>query len=1441
MARIVLITDAWGPKFGGINALNTDLAKALGVLLTPTTEVLCVVLKAEPEDVEDARRSNVHLLSIGASRDHGLFEVSRATDVVNAVGKADGATWWVGHDIITGELAVSLPGAAGFGRSAVIHHMSYIDYQSYKHGAGQEAKKKYDRQKHIFKAADHVFGVGPLLYDRVLDFPGCSEQKVSMLIPGLAEIEPQPLPRTFNGMVFGRLDPENDRIKQGRLAIAGFATACKKASSPGGPAALQGARLHVIGIPEPGGEEEQSLRRFAAEKAGRVLMLVPLPYDDSRASVFESLARASVAMMLSWHEGFGLTGWEAVAAQVPLVVSRGTGVYQLVDQKLGGAGLGCLEVIDVRGQEEGEGEDNFQQQDEDEVAAALLSIAAAPERAKQDARMLHELLKERCGFTWTNAARSVAEALAIALPERTPAPLPACIPATDTPDSVPAEATPPQLDDLLELREPRWQPGCGLAESQLLRAEERSVPFHPSRRPLLEEVLHWAQADSQPAVALQLRIGSGGAGKTRLMLEACHELEAAGWRAGFLQSGANQDLSRRAANLIGISPRLLIVVDYAEARRQEVIELVRAALNAPPENRVRIMLLARTAGDWWDHLPEDHPAIDGFLTGGAVTGPYPLTPVRLEGTEREEVFREALAAFAERLHRDSAGCPVPDLSEPHFGQVLFIHLSALATLFGEQPDTVTGLLDATLRREHRYWHQAAADAELRPLVADGVDQTMALITLAGGTRSAGSTRALVAAAPILHHCTDAEKQTVFRLLGAFYPLRGGIDALRPDLLGERLVVKELIKDDELLDVVLCAGADEQVARSALTVLTRMARTNATDEEWLRRGLERHLEAQAQSAVDIAIEIGDPIGRIMAAVLEQSPKGRQHQVAMHLNLPRATVSLRELALVAARVRVNRLADKGRPRGQKAVVQLFKAYLELGKRLGDVGNHEEAVDACRRALELLQTRARRDWQTEAMAASAEGNLAVNLRNIGSYENALVYAEKVYVTFRNLAAARPDAFRANLAVSLNTFANRLSELGRYEEALTRAQEAYDLYEELAAAQPDAFRANLAGSLQNLANRLGELGRYEKALERAQEAYDIYEELAAARPDAFRANLAASLNTLANYLGDLGRYKEALTRTEEAYDIFEELAAARPDAFRAELAGLLNNLANRLDDLGRYEEALERAQEAYDIYEELAAARPDAFRAELAMSLNNFATCLSDLGRYEEALARTQEAYGIYEGLAAARPNVFSTDVAMSLSNLACHLSDLGRYGDAVARAKEAHTISAELEQIRPMVSHELTAGTGANYAHALIRHGRAAEAAKLARASTTRYEQLRAGPRGGVVAPEFAGCLAILAEALLITGEHDTALRHSRDACDIWSSVLESRSGLFEDRVAFAWAIRARCEEASGERAELHQSAGRGLRHFEADLARRPRPLTPHMSEVQGHLLRLIEPIS
>ena len=250
------------------------------------------------------------------------------------------------------------------------------------------------------------------------------------------------------------------------------------------------------------------------------------------------------------------------------------------------------------------------------------------------------------------------------------------------------------------------------------------------------------------------------------------------------------------------------------------------------------------------------------------------------------------------------------------------------------------------------------------------------------------------------------------------------------------------------------------------------------------------------------------------------------------------------------------------------------------------------------------------------------------LGRKEAALAVAEEATEAARELAAAEPDAYRPDLASSLNNKSNVLMRFRRPLEALRAAEESVTTYRDLAAADPDAFQSGLAMSLTNTSGRLLTLGRKEDALNAVEEAVTIRRELAAADPDAYRPELAMSLTYQSDYLLELGRKEEALTVAEEAVSAYRELAAARPAVFLPDLATSLHNKSNALKGLGRREEALAALEEAVALGRELAVARPAVFLPDLARLLNNQSVFLSELGHQEEeALAAAEEAVSTYQ----------------------------------------------------------------------------------------------------------------------------------------------------------------------------------------------------------------------
>jgi hypothetical protein len=306
MPNILLLATAWGPKHGGINAFNMDFATALAKHLKGTGRVFYSVLEASREDSERAEAAGVTLVALSKGHQYSEYDVHWAHAVQEMLPSETSIDWWVGHDVISAAAALKGPQVGG-GRSAVIMHMNYADYASFKHGSGSEAVRKEKRQRELFRAAHKHFAVGPLLRDAMRDMV---DGEVRMLVPGFARVQVRPATHSLTLITFGRMDRESDRIKQGALAVAGFASAVRAAQQPGMPRLLRdNPQMRVIGISEEKGPEETALRSFAHDKAGREVNLIAQPFDEDRDALFDQLGRANIALMLSWHEGFGLTGW----------------------------------------------------------------------------------------------------------------------------------------------------------------------------------------------------------------------------------------------------------------------------------------------------------------------------------------------------------------------------------------------------------------------------------------------------------------------------------------------------------------------------------------------------------------------------------------------------------------------------------------------------------------------------------------------------------------------------------------------------------------------------------------------------------------------------------------------------------------------------------------------------------------------------------------------------------------------------------------------------------------------------------------------------------------------------------------------------------------------------------------------------------------------------
>jgi hypothetical protein len=375
----------------------------------------------------------------------------------------------------------------------------------------------------------------------------------------------------------------------------------------------------------------------------------------------------------------------------------------------------------------------------------------------------------------------------------------------------------------------------------------------------------------------------------------------------------------------------------------------------------------------------------------------------------------------------------------------------------------------------------------------------------------------------------------------------GIDAIRPDLIGEAFVLQ---------------GMNEY-----RRFPTRQ--TAIVERAWCRaRG--KVIASLVHTAQDFAH--GKAVHPAIAWLGHLLGKTTDLHAAVEFagNLPDRTLALRELAALASE-RIVRALGKPAASDLKMWPLLAAALLNLARRREQLGQDEPALAAAERAVALYDELAAQEGSSfRRPLASALNRLGILLGNLGRDVEALAVTEKSVALLRDLDRQNPKASSEWLAVSLDNLGSWLGKLGRREESLQVRQEALRLSRELAEQDPESFRPDLAMSLSNIAYTLGELAQYKLALTAAQEAVALRTELAAQRPDAYRPELAASLHNLANILRGSGRPSDALPVVEKAVAIRRELTSQRPDAFQPVLALSLALYADCLNLLNRVDEAM-------------------------------------------------------------------------------------------------------------------------------------------------------------------------------------------------------------------------------------------------------------------------------
>ncbi|HEV7805552.1 MAG TPA: tetratricopeptide repeat protein [Solirubrobacteraceae bacterium] len=711
----------------------------------------------------------------------------------------------------------------------------------------------------------------------------------------------------------------------------------------------------------------------------------------------------------------------------------------------------------------------------------------------------------------------------------------------------------------------------------LLRPGRRIVPFR-GRDEELAWLTGWVADDAPLAVALV--VAGVGEGKTRLAVELCARGQEGGAAVGFLAPNA---AAERVVELTADRP-LLVVIDDAFERGEQPAALVSALAATSRDQPARVLLLARSPGDWWDRLREAvaHDAVVAELF--AVAAVVEVGPVDVDPQELRDAFDEAVEAYARWLVEDSSQVTVavPSFDEP--ASMLAVHLAALRALDdGGEGGAFEVLVDWLLRSELGYWEQTARGHPLS-LGHEALQSAVAVAALTSPGDEAQAAR-LLAAAPDLAYDEGTRREIARWLRGLYLAPASGRDAgdgaaywspLAPQPLLAALVARAVGREPGLPARLIDASEGAQLVR-VLAVLAESADGHGVLEPVIRAVLAADVEGRWQLALTIAQQVGGPLDRVFARLLDDEPRPRL-AAEIERGLPEDAEALREVAVVATRQAIVLLADE--PADRARDTELAALHGRLADRLLALQRYPEAADAVGAAVAFHRTLAARDSETHTPdLAGSLNTLSNRLGEVGRREDALAVIGEAVELYRGLAAARPDVFAPDLAMSLHNLSECLGEVGRREDALAAIEEAVELYRGLAAARPDVFAPNLAASLHNLSARLGAVGRREDALAVIEEAAELRRALAAAQPRYHSAELAASLDARASLLGDLGRNREALAAAGEAVLVHRDLAFRDPASFLAGLSGALNTHAGWLRELGHAEPAARRDDLVHEI----------------------------------------------------------------------------------------------------------------------------------------------------------------------------------------------------------------------------------------------------------------------
>ncbi|NEA22207.1 glycosyltransferase [Actinomadura bangladeshensis] len=391
--RVLVVATEWGSAHGGLSTFNRQLCQALAA---HGAQVFCLVVSATQAEKDKAEAHGVTLLTrdrlADTPEEMGLFLRPELPGRVrpNLV---------IGHARITGAAAL-VQAQDNFESATRLHfvHMApdEIEWHKLRDDAANSAEARTRNEVFLGRQADRLVAVGPRLHGRFQGYLSRPDDREPLRFdPGFDIADPRP--RKVPGgvplsvLLVGRA--EEYRLKGLDLA----AKACGLVAERRDRQRLDRIELVVRGVPEHNAAaQREQLQNWADNPR---LTITPRLYTTDTERLSDDLYRASVVIMPSRNEGFGLVGIEAIVTGTPVLLSENSGLAELLRERLGEERAATW-VVPMSGRDD---------EDAANWANAIERVLLGRERHFEDAEKLRaELARE---LPWSRSVETLLAAL----------------------------------------------------------------------------------------------------------------------------------------------------------------------------------------------------------------------------------------------------------------------------------------------------------------------------------------------------------------------------------------------------------------------------------------------------------------------------------------------------------------------------------------------------------------------------------------------------------------------------------------------------------------------------------------------------------------------------------------------------------------------------------------------------------------------------------------------------------------------------------------------------------------------------------------------------------------------------------------------------------------------------------------------------------------------